>query len=291
MQAVIVSSNEKRMGEIAGQIGILTLENKPPERDYVDLYLATGGSPLPVYDYLKVSYRRGRISFNFTRTRNLDEYVIRDRRFWPFSYKVFMKRNFFDAIDINPANTCIPNALARDPDEEANYYEKLNEDLGPTQVTYCGVGPKTTHIAFCEPPADINSPTHVQCLDIRTRKANARFVNGNVEMVPEYAITVGIGTIRKYSNTVVLLTTGNKQNEVTTILRAREFNPNAPGTALRTMPYALYCITKDDLMPEWSGMGIEDVKGVDRILIDPTDDELRDFLKRTDFINIAYAKS
>jgi glucosamine-6-phosphate deaminase len=282
MQGVVIAPNPGRMGEIAGFLGELVIYENA--RDIVDFILPTGGTPVPMYEYWIERYGDGKTDFSNVRTRNLDEYEILDLRDYPQSYRYYMDTMFFDHVNIDRDNTHVPNGVARDLEQEAERYEALNLLLGPAQLTYLGIGPSTCHMAFNEPPADFNSRTHVATLDESTIQANARFFDGERERVPKRAITMGIGTIRNYSKTAVLMATDNKQQEITKTLRCTSYDPWIPASALRTMDYVLYVITEGAVPEDFMRLDI------DTVLKNPTDSELRRFLETSDFLESCYAE-
>lgn len=171
-------------------------ENKP----FV-LGLPTGSTPLPVYRLLIEAYEAGRVSFAHVVTINMDEYVGLPPTH-PQSYHHFMRENFFKYIDIDSANTHIPNGVASNPEAEAQRYETLIQQLGGVQLFFGGVG-SDGHIAFNEPWSSLGSQTRVKTLTNQTIADNARFFK-KIEDVPTTAITVGIQTIMRAQEVLIL---------------------------------------------------------------------------------------
>ncbi len=165
------------------------------------LGLPTGGSPLPVYQYLIEAYQQGKVSFANVATINMDEYIglAPDH---PQSYHYFMQENFFKYIDIKPENTHIPNGLATDINAEGKCYEQLITDLGGVDLFFGGVG-SDGHIAFNEPGSSLRSRTRIKTLTRHTLADNARFFD-SIDDVPKTALTVGIQTIMDAKEVIIL---------------------------------------------------------------------------------------
>ena len=120
------------------------------------LGLATGSSPVGTYQQLIEWYKKGDLDFSQVRTVNLDEYVGLDKDH-DQSYAYFMRTNLFDHINVDPANTNIPDGMAPDEAEECARYDKVIRDLGGIDLQLLGLGvngPPTP-----SPPAPIRSPS------------------------------------------------------------------------------------------------------------------------------------
>ena len=113
------------------------------------LGLATGSSPLGIYRQLIIWYEKGDLDFSATTAVNLDEYcnLPPDN---PQSYHAFMRQNFFDHININPARVHIPNGMASDLETECRRYDQLIQSLGGIDLQLLGIG-RNAHIGFNEP--------------------------------------------------------------------------------------------------------------------------------------------
>lgn len=116
-----------------------------------------------------------------------------------------MWRNFFRHIDIDPVNVHILNGNAEDLDEECRSYENEITNAGGIELFIGGVGPDG-HIAFNEPGSSLVSRTRVKTLTQDTLQANARFFGNNMSLVPQQALTVGVGTIMDGREVLILVT-------------------------------------------------------------------------------------
>ncbi|CDG89275.1 glucosamine-6-phosphate deaminase [Xenorhabdus bovienii] len=172
------------------------------------LGLPTGSTPLTTYRELIALYQAGKVSFRHVVTFNMDEYVgIPEDH--PQSYHTFMQQNFFDHIDIPKENINLLNGNAAEIGAECLRYENKIKTYGKIHLFMGGVG-NDGHIAFNEPASSLSSRTRIKTLTIETRTANSRFFNNDVEQVPKYALTVGVGTLMDAEEVMILATGMNK---------------------------------------------------------------------------------
>lgn len=173
------------------------------DRPFV-LGLPTGGTPLNTYKRLIELHKAGEVSFEHVVTFNMDEYVGLPEDH-PESYHSFMHNNFFCHIDIRPENINILNGNAEDLVAECKRYEDKIKSYGKINLFMGGVG-NDGHIAFNEPASSLSSRTRVKTLTEDTRIANSRFFGGDMEQVPELALTVGVGTLMDAEEIMILVT-------------------------------------------------------------------------------------
>ena len=169
------------------------------------LGLATGETPLGLYENLAAMNKRGEISFAKVTSFNLDEYygIGGDD---VNSYAHYMRVNFFDKIDIDLANTHIPDGTAANPAFACADYERAIKNAGGVELQILGIG-GDGHIGFNEPTSSLSSRTRMKTLTRETIRDNARFFGGDPEKVPHHVLTMGIGTIMD-AETVVMLAFG-----------------------------------------------------------------------------------
>ncbi|MED5051331.1 glucosamine-6-phosphate deaminase [Anoxybacillus rupiensis] len=194
------------------------------------LGLATGGTMLGTYAALVEDYRNHQTTYRHVHTVNLDEYIGLDGDH-PNSYRYYMNHHFFHFIDIPPSQTHIPNGLAKDVEAECQRYEGVIEGVGGIDLQIVGIG-QNGHIGFNEPGTSFDSTTHVVRLAESTRKANARFFS-SIEEVPTHAITMGIATIMK-SKQILLLASGEEKATILSQLLETEVTPAIPASILKT---------------------------------------------------------
>lgn len=203
------------------------------------LGLATGSSPLGTYENLAARCGEGRLDFSRVRTVNLDEYcglTAED----PQSYRYFMDQNLFGRVNIDPANTHLPNGSASDMQAECARYEALVESLGWPDLQLLGIG-HNGHIGFNEPAEDFAARVHTVQLAESTIKANSRLFD-RLEDVPTMAVTMGIGTIMKARR--VLLIAGADKREIVERAFDGPVTPQVPASVLQLHPDATVIFTR-----------------------------------------------
>jgi glucosamine-6-phosphate deaminase len=165
------------------------------------LGLATGRTMEPVYTRLVAMHREERLDFSACRTFNLDEYVglAGDD---PHSYRHYMNRHLFQNVNINVANTHLPDGMAADLDAECANYERLINQAGGIDLQLLGIG-QTGHLGFNEPLSAFRSRTMVRALSPVTREQNGALFE-NPDQIPHRAITMGVGTILDCRRCVLL---------------------------------------------------------------------------------------
>lgn len=174
------------------------------------LGLATGSTMEAVYQHLVQMHREANLDFSGVQTFNLDEYVglpAEDSN----SYRYFMNQHLFHQVNINPANTHLPNGRAADLGAECRNYEELIADAGGIDLQLLGIG-KSGHIGFNEPLSALKSRTREKALTPTTIKQNAPFFGGEDKM-PRRAITMGVGTILD-ARRCILLATGEAKADI-----------------------------------------------------------------------------
>ena len=180
------------------------------------------------------------LDFSRVTTFNLDEYVglppEHDQ-----GYRYFMWENFFKHVNVNAKNVHIPDGMAKDIPAFCRWYEEQIVKAGGIDVQLLGIG-SNGHIAFNEPGSSLGSRTRVKTLDDGTRQDNARFFK-NLDEVPKYAITMGIGTIMDARQLVLL---ANGQGKADAILRTCEgpITAMVPATVVQLHPKATIVVDK-----------------------------------------------
>src|SRR5918992_191076 len=165
------------------------------------LGMATGSTPLGLYQELVRLHKRGELDFSHVTTFNLDEYVGLPITH-PQSYHQFMHENFFRHVNIPAQNIHIPSGTTTNYPAFGAWYEQRIRDAGGIDLQILGIG-SDGHIAFNEPGSSLSSRTRLKTLAPSTITDNARFFNSKDE-VPIYAITMGVGTILEARQIVML---------------------------------------------------------------------------------------
>ncbi|MEB0303231.1 glucosamine-6-phosphate deaminase, partial [Mucilaginibacter sp. 5C4] len=215
---------------VAGRIAAL-IRKKQAASEPTVLGLATGVTPIQVYAELIRLHKEDGLSFKGVITFNLDEY-------YPMkpnaaqSYVTFMNENLFDHIDIDKNLVHIPNGTLPQ-DEVAAFcleYERQIEELGGLDLQILGIG-RTGHIGFNEPGSAPNSGTRLVTLDDLTRNDASRDFGGK-QNVPTKAITMGVGTIFK-AREIILMAWSAKKAPIVRKAVEGEISGEVPATFLQ----------------------------------------------------------
>ena len=199
------------------------------EKPNAVLGLATGGSPVGMYKELIKMYEKNELDFSKVTTVNLDEYIGLNPEHNQ-SYRHFMNENLFNHININIANTFVPNGLADNLEVECKEYDKKIMELGGIDIQLLGVG-NNGHIAFNEPDEQLSAGTHVISLTENTIEANSRFFE-NINDVPKKAITMGLGGIMK-AKKIILIASGESKAEAIKGLFSGKITTDNPASMLQ----------------------------------------------------------
>ena len=204
------------------------------------LGLATGSTPIGMYKQLIDWYNKGDLDVSQVKSVNLDEYVglapTHDQ-----SYRYFMQTNLFDHVNIDPANTNVPNGLASDPEAECERYNQVIRSMGGIDVQVLGMG-HNGHIGFNEPGHAFELETHVVNLTERTIEANARFFASKDE-VPKRAITMGIKSIMQ-ARQILVVVSGEDKAEIVKKAFYGPVVPEVPASILQMHPNVVLCCDK-----------------------------------------------
>lgn len=211
-----------------------TMRDKP---DAV-LGLATGGTMLPVYEKLVALHQGGGVSFRDVTTFNLDEYVglAPDH---PQSYRSYMNDVLFGKVDIALQRTHLPRGDARNPEDEALRYEAAIQKCGGLDLQLLGLG-HNGHIGFNEPTSSLQSRTRIKTLTKETRDANSRYFRED-EVIPSFAITMGVATILDARHCLLLATGAQKADAVAAMIEG-PLAAVCPASALQLHPKATVVI-------------------------------------------------
>lgn len=225
---IIVTKNYDEMSRKAAVIIAAQITHKP---DSV-LGLATGSTPVGTYRQLVEMYERGDIDFSEIKTANLDEYkgISKDNE---QSYYYFMNDNLFNHVNINKANTNIPDGMVEDSEKECERYEKVIDELGGINLQLLGLG-HNGHIGFNEPDDNYSVRTHCVSLQRSTIEANKRFF-ASIDEVPVQAYTMGIGTIMK-AEKILMVVSGADKAQIVKKAFTGPVTPEVPASVLQLHP-------------------------------------------------------
>ena len=207
-----VFESEELGGKYVAEVIRLEIERKAAKGENFVLGLATGASPVSMYNELVKMYTEDGLSFKNVITFNLDEY-------YPIepssiqSHHRFMDDIFFNKVDIDRKNINIPDGTL-EMDDISNYcqaYENRINELGGIDIQILGIG-RTGHIGFNEPGSSSRSFTRLVSLDKKTRRDASKDFK-SIENVPRKAVTMGVGTIFK-SKKIFLFAWGEKKSDI-----------------------------------------------------------------------------
>jgi len=202
---VIISKTYEEMSRAAA-LDVAEVLNATPD---AVIGMATGSTPLGLYQELVRMHKKEGLDFSQVTTFNLDEYVglpVTHSQ----SYHYFMHENFFKHVNIPPQNIHIPSGTTSNYRAFCDWYEQRIKECGGIDVQILGIG-SDGHIAFNEPASSLSSRTRLKTLAKSTIDDNARFFKSRDE-VPIYAITMGVGTILE-ARKILLLANGRKKAE------------------------------------------------------------------------------
>ena len=222
---IICAKDYKEMSEMAADIIGAQILLKP---DAV-LGLATGSTPIGTYEELVRRYEAGRLDFSKIKTVNLDEYrgLTKDN---DQSYYYFMHSHLFDHINIDKANTNVPDGMEPDAIKAGEDYENIISNFGGIDLQLLGLG-NNGHIGFNEPGDEFIDKTHVVDLTQSTIEANKRFF-ASIDEVPKQAYTMGIGSIMR-AKRVLMLVSGKGKAQIVKDAFFGPVTPKVPASILQ----------------------------------------------------------
>ena len=227
MKVIVTNSYDETCAVIANMIKELV--NAKPD---AKLGLATGGTPVPIYKKLIEMNKAGEVDFSRVHTVNLDEYCgipgTHDQ-----SYRYFMDTNLFDHINIDKKNTFVASGMG-DFEANARELEEKVREGGAADLQLLGIG-NDGHIGFNEPNEAFELGTH--CVDLKeeTIEANKRFFDGNADLVPKQAYTMGIKTIMQ-ARKVLMVANGKGKADIVKKAFFGPVTPEVPASILQMHP-------------------------------------------------------
>jgi len=198
------------------------------------LGLATGSSPLGIYDELARRHAEGRVSFARARAFMLDEYVGLPADH-PERYRNVIETEIASRVDFAPSAVQGPDGLAEDLVAACARYEAAIAEAGGVDLQILGIG-SDGHLGFNEPGSSLASRTRIKTLTEQTRSDNARFFGGDVDQVPRHCLTQGLATIMSARH-IVLIATGRAKAEAIHQLVEGPVSAMWPATILQHHPH------------------------------------------------------
>ncbi len=236
MRVIECTTQDEAADLVATEI-LTALRGKP---DLV-LGLATGSTPIGVYERLVRAHRDQGADFSRVVTFNLDEYIGLGPDH-PQSYRAFMARHLFDGISIPRSQVHFPPVEGRDLTAACAEYEAAIVAAGGIDIQVLGIG-SNGHIGFNEPTSSLASRTRVKTLTDKTLADNARFY-GPGETQPQLATTMGIGTILA-ARRVLLQSFGQKKAQAVHAAIEGPISSFWPASALQLHPDVTFFLDAD----------------------------------------------
>lgn len=230
--------------EELSEVGAHVIIRKVREQPNAVLGLATGSTPIGLYEKLIHDHEQNGTSYRHVTTFNLDEYVGLAEEHEQ-SYRAYMNDHLFDKIDINKRQTYIPKGDAPDLVAEAQNYEERIQRAAGIDLQILGIG-RNGHIGFNEPGTPFSSGTHIVDLTPSTREANKKFF-GSVDLVPTKAISMGIATIME-SKEILLLISGPAKAAAYERLLHGGIDEQFPASILQTHPNVTVVVEKNRVL-------------------------------------------
>ncbi len=227
---IVILPDSPAIGSLAADAISSLLRRKP---DAV-LGLATGSSPLAIYDELAARTAAGTVTFAQASGFTLDEYVGLPVDH-PETYRNVIHKDFVDRVDFAPGAVQGPDGLAADIPAFCASYEAAIAAAGGVDLQILGIG-TVGHIGFNEPGSSLASRTRIKTLTRQTRIDNARFFGGDVDAVPTHCLTQGLGTIMSARH-IVLVATGTQKAEAVHQMVEGPVSAMWPATILQHHPH------------------------------------------------------
>jgi len=203
LQIRIYDTEQQVAGALADRIASLVRE-----RPAAVLGLPTGRTPIATYAELRRRHAEQGLSFGRVSTFNLDEFVGLDERH-PGSFHFYMQQHFFGGVNVPPERIHFLNGMAADLEAECERYERDIASAGGIDLQVLGIG-ANGHIGFNEPADGLIASTHRVVLHEGTRRDNAADFGGDPEQVPREALSMGMGTILKVRELIMIATGEHK---------------------------------------------------------------------------------
>ena len=229
---IIIQPTYTELTEVAAEIIRAALLKKPN----LVLGLATGSTPIGLYEALVRMHKTEGLDFSDVTTFNLDEYVGIPSDH-PYSYHTFMATHFFNAVNVPAENRHIPQSTVVGHEEFCERYEAAIVNAGGIDIQVLGIG-KDGHIGFNEPSSSLGSRTRIKTLARSTLEANAPHFGGTVDAVPKMAITMGVGTIME-AKRCLLLASGDSKAEAIANAVEGPITAEVPASVLQMHPHTV----------------------------------------------------
>ena len=231
---IVILPTAAEVGKVAASVIAEVVARKPE----AVLGLATGSSPLAIYEELARQADAGELDFARVRGFALDEYVGLDYGH-PESYHAVIDRTVTRPLGLDPALVSVPDGFAADIAAACAEYEAAIDAAGGIDVQILGIG-GNGHIGFNEPTSSLASRTRIKTLTPKTRADNARFFD-SPDAVPTHCVTQGLGTILR-ARRLVLVAQGESKAEAIAAAVEGPLSASCPASVLQLHEHATVVI-------------------------------------------------
>ncbi len=209
---------------------------------YSILGLATGHSPIPVYEELARRRANEGLHFEHVRAFLLDEYVG-----LPYghagNYRAVIQSEVVEPLGLKDDQVMAPDGGAADVVAACTAYERALGAAGGVDVQLLGIG-RDGHIGFNEPGSSLGSRTRLKTLTDKTRNDNARFFAEGIDGVPRHVLTQGVGTISEARHLILLAWGAAKARAVARCVEG-PLTAMVPASVLQLHPHATVVVDEE----------------------------------------------
>lgn len=236
MMLALITETSDEGSRIAGSLVAQAIKQTPALR----LGLAAGNTPLGLYRNLVDLHRTTRLDFSHVRLFSLDEFIgLPDDS--PNSYRSFFHQHLLDHVNINQAHLYLLHGQAEDIDSYCVSYERLIQNQGGIDLQILGIG-QNGHLGFNEPGSSLNSRTGRCFLSASTKHNLAQAFDS--EPIPEWSVTMGLGTIRE-ARTLLLLAFGAHKAEVVAKAVEGPLSAFIPASSIQLHPNVILVLDRE----------------------------------------------
>lgn len=229
---VIICPDAAQVGVVAAARVAQVIRDRGAQ---VVLGVATGSSPLGLYEELAAKVERGEIDLSQASAFALDEYIGLPEGH-PESYRATIDRTVTVPLKMDPAKVSVPDGFSADIATAGERYEEAIKAAGGIDIQILGVG-SNGHIGFNEPSSSLASRTRVKALAPSTRVDNARFFDGDINQVPTHCLTQGLGTILDAREAILVAQGEGKADAIAGVVEG-PVSAWCPGSVLQMHPRA-----------------------------------------------------
>ncbi|MCI6574411.1 MAG: glucosamine-6-phosphate deaminase [Actinomycetaceae bacterium] len=232
-----IFKSEQEVADVAARCVIAAMN----AADRKVLGVATGSTPLPLYERLRAAHAAGEFTLADAQAFALDEYVGIDPDHEQ-RYRNVLRAELVGAerTGLTDENLHTPDGNAADLEAAARDYDEAIAHAGGVELQILGIG-ADGHIGFNEPGISLVSRTHVDALTAKTRDDNARFFDDDISKVPSKCITQGLGTIMQARQVLLIATGANKAAAVRELVEGA-VSAHWPATILQMHPHAIVLV-------------------------------------------------